>query len=355
MEYPPEFQGSDPDRLSEMSVSKIMTLTSTYDHRVIQGAQSGEYLARLHALLLGEDGFYDDVFGALRIPYEPIRWAQDISSDHEDQIPKQARIMEMINAYRVRGHLMADTDPLEYRQRRHHDLDVQSHGLTLWDLDREFATGSFAGGQGRMKMRKILGILRDSYCRTSGLEYMHIQEPVQRKWIQDRVERPHESLPREEHLRILDKLNEAEIFETFLQTKFVGQKRFSLEGGESAIVLLDEVCEQAAEAEPGGSLHRDAAPRPAQRAVQHRRQVVRADLPGVRGQSRPAYRAGLRRRQVPPRLGGQVHCAQRRDDQGLGCGQPEPSRGGESGAGRHRPGQAGHPRPRARSSRCCRC
>ena len=249
MEYPPEFQGSDPDRLSDMSVSKIMTLTSTYDHRVIQGAQSGEYLARLHALLLGEDGFYDDVFGALRIPYEPIRWAQDISTDHEDQIPKQARIMEMINAYRVRGHLMADTDPLEYRQRRHHDLDVQSHGLTLWDLDREFATGSFAGGQGRMKMRKILGILRDSYCRTIGIEYMHIQEPAQRKWIQDRVERPHESLPREEHLRILDKLNEAEIFETFLQTKFVGQKRFSLEGGEAAIVLLDEVCEQAAEAE----------------------------------------------------------------------------------------------------------
>jgi multifunctional 2-oxoglutarate metabolism enzyme len=248
MEYPPEFQGSDPDRLSDMSVSKIMTLTSTYDHRVIQGAQSGEYLARLHALLLGEDGFYDDIFGALRVPYEPIRWAQDLSTAHEDQIPKQARIMEMINAYRVRGHLMADTDPLEYRQRRHHDLDVQSHGLTLWDLDREFATGSFAGGEGRMKMRKILGILRDSYCRTIGIEYMHIQEPAQRKWIQDRVERPHESLPREEHLRILDKLNEAEIFETFLQTKFVGQKRFSLEGGESAIVLLDEVCEQAAEA-----------------------------------------------------------------------------------------------------------
>ena len=77
MEYPPEFQGSDPDRLSDMSVSKVMTMTSTYDHRVIQGAQSGQYLQRLHALLLGEDGFYDDVFSALRIPYEPIRWAQD--------------------------------------------------------------------------------------------------------------------------------------------------------------------------------------------------------------------------------------------------------------------------------------
>jgi multifunctional 2-oxoglutarate metabolism enzyme len=148
----------------------------------------------------------------------------------------------------VRGHLMADTDPLEYRQRRHHDLDVQSHGLTLWDLDREFATGSFGGTQGLMKMRKILGILRDSYCRTTGIEYMHISDPVQRRWIQDRVERPHESLPREQHLRILDKLNESEVFETFLQTKFVGQKRFSLEGGESAIAVLDEVCEQAADA-----------------------------------------------------------------------------------------------------------
>ncbi|SDS81044.1 2-oxoglutarate dehydrogenase E1 component [Friedmanniella luteola] len=248
MDYPPEFQGSDPDRLSEMSVSKVLTLTSTYDHRIIQGAQSGQYLQRLHALLLGEEGFYDDIFAALRIPYAPIRWAQDVTTDHEDQIPKQARIMEMINAYRVRGHLMADTDPLEYRQREHADLDVQNHGLTLWDLDRGFATGSFAGGQGVMKMRKILGILRDSYCRTIGIEYMHISEPAQRRWVQDRVERPHESLPREEHLRILDKLNEAEIFETFLQTKFVGQKRFSLEGGESAIALLDEVCEQAADA-----------------------------------------------------------------------------------------------------------
>ena len=248
MDYPAEFQGSSPDRLADAGVSKILTLTSTYDHRVIQGAQSGEYLRRLHALLLGEEGFYDDVFAALRIPYEPIRWAQDVSTDHEDQIPKQARIMELINAYRVRGHLMADTDPLEYRQRRHHDLDVQSHGLTLWDLDREFATGAFGGGTGRMKMRKILGILRDSYCRTTGVEYMHISDPVQRRWIQDRVERPHESLPREQHLRILDKLNESEVFETFLQTKFVGQKRFSLEGGESAIAVLDEVCEQAADA-----------------------------------------------------------------------------------------------------------
>ncbi len=248
MEYPPEWQGASEEVISRNAISKVMTLTSTYDHRVIQGAQSGEFLRRVHALLLGEDGFYDDIFRALRIPYEPIRWASDISASHDDEISKQARVQELIHAYRVRGHLMADTDPLEYRQRSHPDLEVESHGLTLWDLDREFATGSFGGERRFMKMRSILGILRDSYCRTVGIEYMHIMDPDQRRWIQERVERPHQKPPREEQLRILLKLNEAEAFETFLQTKFVGQKRFSLEGGETTIPLIDEVCEAAAEA-----------------------------------------------------------------------------------------------------------
>jgi 2-oxoglutarate decarboxylase len=248
MDYPAEYQGAAPETLNRLAVSKIMTLTSTYDHRVIQGAQSGDFLRRLHDLLLGAEGFYDEVFLALRIPYEPIRWAADISSSHEDDISKQARVLELIHAYRVRGHIMADTDPLEYKQRSHPDLDVVTHGLTLWDLDREFATGSFAPDQPFMKLRKILGILRDSYCRTVGIEYMHIQDPDQRRWIQQRVERSHEKPPREEQLRILLKLNQAEAFETFLQTKFVGQKRFSLEGGETTIPLLDEICEAAAEA-----------------------------------------------------------------------------------------------------------
>ena len=249
MEYPPEWQGASAEAIARNAISKIMTLTSTYDHRVIQGAQSGEFLKILHRLLLGEDGFYDEIFRSLRIPYEPIRWSHDISASHDDEITKQARILELIHAYRVRGHLMADTDPLEYRQRSHPDLEIESHGLTLWDLDREFATGSF-GGEGRrfMKLRDILGILRDSYCRTTGIEYMHIMDPEQRRWIQERVELPHAKPPREEQLRILLKLNQAEAFETFLQTKFVGQKRFSLEGGETTIPLLDEICEAAAEA-----------------------------------------------------------------------------------------------------------
>ncbi|MDQ1617057.1 MAG: multifunctional 2-oxoglutarate metabolism enzyme, partial [Actinomycetota bacterium] len=247
MEYPAEYQGAATETLARLAVSKVMTLTSTYDHRIIQGAQSGDFLRRIHSLLLGEDDFYDDVFRSLRIPYEPIRWVRDISASHEDDVVKQARVQELIHAYRVRGHLMADTDPLEFRQRSHPDLDVVTHGLTLWDLDREFATGGF-GGRPMATLREILGVLRESYCRRIGIEYMHIQDPDERHWIQERVEVGSPKPSREEQLRILERLNSAEAFETFLQTKYVGQKRFSLEGGESVIPLLDQVMSLAADA-----------------------------------------------------------------------------------------------------------
>ena len=246
MEYPAEYQGASPETLSRLAISKTMTLTSTYDHRIIQGAQSGQFLGLVHELLLGDE-FYDEVFASLRIPYEPIRWAQDIPASHEDDINKVARVQELIHAYRVRGHLMADTDPLEYEQRKHPDLDVTRHGLTLWDLDREFPTGGF-GGTSFAKLRDILGVLRNSYCRTVGIEYMHIQDPEQREWIQDRVERKQPRSDSAEQLRILRRLNAAEAFETFLQTKYVGQKRFSLEGGETVVALVDGILGSAARA-----------------------------------------------------------------------------------------------------------
>ncbi|MDR6976795.1 2-oxoglutarate dehydrogenase E1 component [Streptomyces sp. 3330] len=246
MDYPAEFQGTSQDTLNKLGISKVMTLTSTYDHRVIQGAASGEFLRVVANFLLGENGFYDEIFEALRIPYEPVRWLKDIDASHDDDVTKAARVFELIHSYRVRGHVMADTDPLEYRQRKHPDLDITEHGLTLWDLEREFAVGGFAG-KSLMKLRDILGVLRDSYCRTTGVEFMHIQDPKQRRWIQDRIERAHSKPEREEQLRILRRLNAAEAFETFLQTKYVGQKRFSLEGGESVIPLLDAVLDSAAE------------------------------------------------------------------------------------------------------------
>ncbi len=240
MEYPAEFQGMSPEALTDMGISKIITLTSTYDHRVIQGAESGDFLRTLHGLLLGEDGFYDEVFRSLRIPYEPVRWMPDVRVGTEGQIDKEARVIEVIEAYRRNGHLMADTDPLEYRVRKHPDLDIREHGLTLWDLDRKFPVGGFAGER-MMALRDILGVLRNSYCRTVGVEYMHITDPEERDWLQKRVEVAHEQPDREKQKHVLGRLNAAEAFETFLQTKYVGQKRFSLEGGESLIPVLDEV------------------------------------------------------------------------------------------------------------------
>ncbi|MDO5678109.1 MAG: multifunctional oxoglutarate decarboxylase/oxoglutarate dehydrogenase thiamine pyrophosphate-binding subunit/dihydrolipoyllysine-residue succinyltransferase subunit, partial [Propionibacteriaceae bacterium] len=247
IDYPAEFQGMSPSKMTELAVSKITTLTSTYDHRVIQGATSGEFLKKMHGLLLGEDNFYDEIFEALRIPYEPLRWGPDISAHRDSQVSKTARVLELINAYRAFGHLTADTDPLEYRQRSHEDLRLETHGLSIWDLDREFAVGTFGGKERTfLPLRDIISTLQDSYCRTVAVEYMHIADPRQRSWFQQRMEKPHQPLTHEEHMHALDKLNEAEIFETFLQTKFVGQKRFSLEGGESMIVLLDEIAQQAA-------------------------------------------------------------------------------------------------------------
>ena len=245
LEYPAEWQGAAPETLARSGVSKILTLTSTYDHRIIQGAQSGDFLRRVHQLLLGEHDFFDEIFTSLRIPYEPIRWATDIATSHDSDLNKTARVQELIHAYRVRGHLIADIDPLDYKQRKHPDLDVVAHGLTLWDLDREFAVAGFAGEQ-FMTLRDVLKVLRDAYCRTVGIEYMHMQDPDQRAWIQERIEKEPEKPDREEQLRILRTLNSAEAFETFLQTKYVGQKRFSLEGGESVIPLVDAVLSAAA-------------------------------------------------------------------------------------------------------------
>ncbi len=247
MEYPAEYSGAAVNTLARLAISKTITLTSTYDHRIIQGAQSGEYLRRMHQLLLGEDGFYDEIFAALRVPYEPVRWVTDKPVVHEGDLDHNARVLELIHAYRVRGHLMADTNPLEFAIRSHPDLDIISHGLTLWDLDREFAVGGFAG-QRTMSLRDVMGVLRDSYCRRVGIEYMHIQEPDERAWIQARVERSAERPDPAEQLHVLERLGAAEAFESFLQTKYVGQRRFSMEGAESTIPTLDEVLDRAADA-----------------------------------------------------------------------------------------------------------
>jgi len=252
--YPAEYEGADPTTVARVGVSKVTTLTSTYDHRVIQGAESGEFLRQVHDLLLGGQGFYDDIFASLGVPYEPARWSTDISplADETAAAEKIVHVHALVNMYRVRGHLLANLDPLRRgAPATHPELDINHYGLTIWDLEREFPVGSLGAAPSAERMltlREILGILRDAYARTVGVEYMHIQEPEQKEWIQARVEMPTPPVAGAQQRRILERLNAAEAFEAFLQRKYLGQKRFSLEGAESLIPMLDALLNDACEA-----------------------------------------------------------------------------------------------------------
>jgi 2-oxoglutarate decarboxylase len=248
--FPAEYEGADPHTLAKLGVSKTITLTSTYDHRIIQGAESGEFLAVVHRLLVGDGEFYDEIFKSFGVPYEPARWSVDITAAEEDSIAahdKAVHVQQLINMYRVRGHLLANLDPLGRKDpRTHPELDINEYDLTIWDLEREFPTGGLADTP-VMKLRDILGVLRDAYARTIGVEYMHIQEPDQKAWIQERIEGVNWDPTDDEKRRILERLNAAEAFERFLHTKYLGHKRFSLEGAESVVPMLDALLSAASD------------------------------------------------------------------------------------------------------------
>ncbi|MCC5952442.1 MAG: multifunctional oxoglutarate decarboxylase/oxoglutarate dehydrogenase thiamine pyrophosphate-binding subunit/dihydrolipoyllysine-residue succinyltransferase subunit [Acidimicrobiia bacterium] len=251
IDFPAQYQGADPAALAGMGVSKVITVSSTYDHRIIQGAESGMFLKRVHQLLLGADGFYDDVFRSVGVPYEAVQWRQDVNPlDSVDAaVAKQVKVDRLVNMHRVRGHLIADLDPLSSEEpHMHPELDPATYGLTIWDLDRTFLASGIAGAE-RMRLGDLLHVLRDAYCRTVGIEYMHISEPAEKAWIQEQVEGVDLELSGDEQLHILDRLNAAEAIEKFLATKYVGQKRFGIDGAESAIPLLDAVLSRAADAD----------------------------------------------------------------------------------------------------------
>ncbi|NUO83751.1 2-oxo acid dehydrogenase subunit E2, partial [candidate division KSB1 bacterium] len=254
IDYPPEYQSADPHTLARLGISKVMTVTSTYDHRVIQGAESGLFLQALHKYLLGEENFYDEIFNSLKVPFEPVRLARDRnplfaeSASPEALAEKQARVWQLINMYRVRGHLIANCNPLRSAIPTHSELDPSRYGLTVWDYDREFITGGL-GGKPRASLREILDTLREAYCGSIGVEYMHMQEPEHKTWLQQRMEGNQRKawLNAEGKRRLLAKLNAAEAFERFLQTKYVGHKRFGLEGAESMIPMLDALLHSASQ------------------------------------------------------------------------------------------------------------
>lgn len=252
IEYPPEYQAMSPEAVSHLGISKVMVITSTYDHRIIQGAESGAFLALIDEMLRGQHDFYDEIFADLGIAFRPYRWAIDINpailgeDRHRDQVRKQARVLELINAYRVRGHLVADIDPLGWKEVQYHkELDIEAYGLTIWDLDRQFITGGL-GGTETATLREIVDRLRRYYCGKVGVEYRNISGPEEKEWIRARVESEPPQVPVETKKRMLWKLISAELFEKFLGTKYLGQKRFSIEGNETVIALLDQLIESAA-------------------------------------------------------------------------------------------------------------
>jgi len=254
IDYPIEYQSADPHIIARLGISKVMTMTCTYDHRVIQGAESGLFLQLIHHLMAGEDDFYDIIFRSLSIPQRPLKLKRDVNplfeqnGDNKASFDKQADVLRIINMARVRGHLIANVNPLNSDIRTHAELDPEKFGLSIWDYDRPFYAQGLAG-HSRLTLREILDILREAYFRTIGVEYMHIQEPDQKQWIQSRIE----GVPRTRWLNNDDKrtillmLNTAEAFENFLHTKYVGHKRFSLEGAETLIPVLNHMLNRAVE------------------------------------------------------------------------------------------------------------
>ncbi len=255
IEYPAEYQAMAAEALSKLGISKAITISSTYDHRIVQGAESGAFLARVHELIIGQHRFYDDIFADLGIAHVPFRWSVDRNpalfqgDQTREQATKEARVMELINSYRVRGHLLADIDPLHAMPVLYHpELDIETYGLTIWDLDREFITGGLAGTESAT-LREILGILQRAYCGKVGIEYRQIQSKEEKVWLREQIRRElvePEPIPLEIKKQLLWKLISAEQFERFLHTKYLGQKRFSLEGSETIIPLLDQLISNAA-------------------------------------------------------------------------------------------------------------
>ena len=251
LNWPAGFEAADPRALAELGVGKVLTLTSTYDHRIIQGAESGLFLKYVAECLTGGHDFYEEIFTSLGVPFEPAQWSRDrnpaAGEGDAERILKQIRVQELINMYRVRGHLNAHLDPLSSEPPAlHSELDLATYGLTIWDLQRTFVVAGLAG-KSEATLEEILAILRDAYCRTIGIEYGHIMDPEQKRWIQQRVEGVKQTMTVEQQHRVLEALNEAEVFEKFLHSRYVGQKRFGLEGGESTIVALQTILDVASD------------------------------------------------------------------------------------------------------------
>lgn len=253
IDYPAEYRAMSKEVLNQLGVSKVMTVTSTYDHRVIQGAESGMFLKRIDDLLSGQEDFYDQIFEDLEIPYEPLPYGHDQYSgpfaggaNTLEQDRRAIAVWRIINMYRMRGHVLADLDPLGTEPGQNPELDLEYYGLSLWDLDREFYCGGL-GGKEKATLREIITLLRETYCGSIGAEYMHLLDLEERKWLRETMESTTNKpeLTKDDKREILHKLNQAMAFEEFLHKKYIGHKRFSLEGADTLIPMIHFMLDKA--------------------------------------------------------------------------------------------------------------
>ncbi len=254
--YPGEYKTANEEFLRQVGISKTFTITSTYDHRIIQGAESGEFLAAVEKLLLDRQ-FYEEVFDSLEIslPTAPTSSLEPNSgfviessfgANNSPSLEKELQVQSLVNSYRTSGHLIANLDPLGFQKRQvPPELDLANYSLTIDDLERRFFShGLFP--EPSAKLKDIIRVLQSSYCSTIGVEYMHIQDQDQKNWIRQKLETFPVDKSKQLQIHLLDLLTSAEAFERFLHSHYVGQKRFGLEGAESAIVVIASILDQGA-------------------------------------------------------------------------------------------------------------
>jgi 2-oxoglutarate dehydrogenase E1 component len=259
--YPPEWSHASPERLKQLGVSKVMTLTSTYDHRVIQGAESGAFLRRIEQLLQGEDEFYERV--AKNLGFDPalVTNAHPASASapplsaaapsaepttapgqiDEELLQAVQAATSLLKAYRTHGHLAAHLDPLGSEPKGDPALQPENVNLTP-ELMAKIPASILRIGVPGESLLKALPRMRDAYCGTIGYQFEHLSSHQQRLWLREMIETgAHRQPPTdEEKKRLLDRLIDVFQFERFLEKAYLGQKMFSIEGLDVVVPMLDE-------------------------------------------------------------------------------------------------------------------
>jgi 2-oxoglutarate dehydrogenase E1 component len=260
--YPPEWKHASPERLKQLGVSKVMTLTSTYDHRVIQGAESGAFLRKVEELLQGEDGFYESVAADLGFEASVVSTAHPASASapplsaaapsaepssapgeiDEELLQAVQAATSLLKAYRTHGHLAAQLDPLGSEPKGDPALQPENVNLTPELMERIPASILRIGVPGE-NLLEALPRMRTAYCGTIGYQVEHLSSHQQRIWLREMIETGahRQPLTDEEKKRLLDRLIDVFQFERFLEKAYLGQKMFSIEGLDVVVPMLDEI------------------------------------------------------------------------------------------------------------------